>query len=250
MADAGPPAASKAPAAAYVPPHRRGNGSEQRRPPGSGGGQRPAAPGSGASRRSRCGPFGGCQCGAASLDQMLALDKGRDCSPITVSRAQLSIYADRHAVACGECEPSLLGSAHQFCASFFHIEPTPEGGIGEVCLCAAAGGAPCPRKTVVGVGRLRAHAARAATCDGNGGSGDGPFEPSDAYVGRYSNCFTSHTPTPHLLMVDTTLTYWLTPQVRRPLLQLLPRLLRGEHARGALPVGRPRAARRPAGAAA
>ena len=66
---------------------------------------------------------------------------------------------------------SLLGSVEQFCASFFHIEPTPEGGIPEMCLSAALGGLPCPRKTVVCVARLQQQSQGAHVANGNIGMG-------------------------------------------------------------------------------
>ena len=89
-----------------------------------------------------------------------------------------SIYSDKHSV-CRQALGSnarIIGTGDQFCASFFHIEPTPEGGIEEVCLSAACGGTTCPRKTVVGVARLHA-----LDHDGNA--------TEELYVARYSNCW-------------------------------------------------------------
>ncbi|EOD31111.1 hypothetical protein EMIHUDRAFT_434394 [Emiliania huxleyi CCMP1516] len=75
--------------------------------------------------------------------------------------AQMSIYpsADGHTVV-PESGRSLLGTTAQFCSSFYHIEPTPEGDIPERCLSVAAGGPPCPRKTVICVARLQTQPRR------------------------------------------------------------------------------------------
>ncbi|KAL3914274.1 MAG: hypothetical protein SGPRY_007680 [Prymnesium sp.] len=65
----------------------------------------------------------------------------------------------------------LLGSLAQFCAAFYHIEPTVEAGLEELCLAPTR----CPRKSVACIARLqRRHAS-------------GSWE--DAYVCRYHNCY-------------------------------------------------------------
>jgi len=73
----------------------------------------------------------------------------------------MSIYpsVDGHTVV-PESGRSLLGTTAQFCSSFYHIEPTPEGDIPERCLSVATGGPPCPRKTVVCVARLQTQPRR------------------------------------------------------------------------------------------
>ena len=103
--------------------------------------------------------------------------------------SRFSVYRDGHAVTRSELtrseltrseltrSASLLGSVGQLCAAFFHVEPTPEDGIAEVCLCAAEGGAVCPRKTVVCVARVQQRDGQ-DTCAWH-----------DTYVARYSNCF-------------------------------------------------------------
>ena len=105
------------------------------------------------------------------------------------SGERFCIYTDGHAVARGSANRSFLGSLAQICASFYHIEPTPEGGIEQLCLSAACGGLPCPRKTVVCVARLRAASDADATVH------QPPTErwcsppAEDIYCARYSNCF-------------------------------------------------------------
>jgi len=93
----------------------------------------------------------------------------------------MSIYLDCHSERLsakpGE-SGGLLGGTSQFCASFFHIEPTPEADIPELCLCKDAG--VCPRKTVVGVARLQRPIGAV--------SGDEAAW-TDVYCARYSNCF-------------------------------------------------------------
>ena len=78
----------------------------------------------------------------------------------------------------------LLGNLQQFCAAFYHIEPTPEAGLKELCLAAEHGGGVCPRKTVVCIARLQARAIGADDRPSDGESGW-----RDVYVCRYSNCF-------------------------------------------------------------
>ena len=91
------------------------------------------------------------------------------------SGKRFSIFNDGHTI-CATSKPAggLLGSTSQFCASFFHIEPTPEGGIGEVCLCAECGELSCPRKTVVCVARLQRPV-----------DGEGEAAWADVYSARY-----------------------------------------------------------------
>lgn len=93
--------------------------------------------------------------------------------PCNCGRSNKQIYSDDHIFTGSNMTSTLLGTAAQFCASFYHVEPTPEGGIDELCLCVAQGGRPCPRKTVVAVARLQSTGS----------------SPEDLYVARYSNCF-------------------------------------------------------------
>ena len=88
---------------------------------------------------------------------------------------QRQIYSDGNAVERGKCQEcaGLLGSLDQFCASFYHVEATPEGDMKALCLSTACGLRPCPRKTVVAVARVQRV----------GGAHE------DVYVARYSNCF-------------------------------------------------------------
>ena len=132
---------------AYVPPHRRASAAA----PSSA----PPSSSIASSSRSANPPFSfRCSC--------------------EKSGARHAIYTDGHAIS--SCRwGSLLGGTSQFCASFYHIEPTPEGGIPELCLNAACGQQPCPRKTVVLVARLQQQKA------------DNSW--TDVYVARYSNCF-------------------------------------------------------------
>ena len=82
-----------------------------------------------------------------------------------------------HAVRQAEASTGLLGGLQQFCAAFYHIEPTPEAGLEELCLQAVHGRtAPtCTRKTVVCIARLQ-------RSDGSGGW-------LDRYTCRYVNCW-------------------------------------------------------------
>ena len=79
----------------------------------------------------------------------------------------------------------------QFCAAFYHIEPTPEDGIDEVCLSRECGGPSCPRKTVVCVARVQQTA-------------DGAWV--DTFVSRYFNCWQGASETnlhaEHFLLAD------------------------------------------------
>ena len=91
------------------------------------------------------------------------------------------IYSDGHALASkSPSESEVLGGFPQFCASFFHIEPTPEAGVGELCLGAACGELACPRKTVVGVARLQQQLEPIGT--------EIPGW-KDVYTARYFNCW-------------------------------------------------------------
>lgn len=73
----------------------------------------------------------------------------------------------------------LLGNLQQFCAAFYHIEPTPEAGLDELCL-ASRHGTTCPRKTVACIARLQ----KRVDCATTGSDGW-----SDVYTCRYVNCW-------------------------------------------------------------
>jgi len=79
-----------------------------------------------------------------------------------------------HTLALDRVRPggSLLGSLEQYCGAFWHIEATPEAGLGKMCLHSAG----CARKTVVLVARLQLAAV----------AGPGAWE--DVYIARYHNC--------------------------------------------------------------
>ena len=80
-----------------------------------------------------------------------------------------------------EPSPPLLGTVAQFCAAFYHIEPTPEDGIAELCLSRECGGPVCPRKSVVCVARVQRAAAVGARASDDAWT--------DTFVGRYFNCW-------------------------------------------------------------
>lgn len=80
-----------------------------------------------------------------------------------------------HALNAASCDgSSLLGSAHQFCAAFYHLESTPEAEQPALCLAGEAGCEACPRKTVCCVARL---------VDAAG---------AEVFTGRYHNCYRGH----------------------------------------------------------
>ena len=147
---------------AYVPPHRRGGGAAP-------DGEAYAAPRPDWRRADR-------QRGATK-ERPFGLADPAACACDKKGDARYCIYINGHSFAKGGSgggggSQSLLGTSAQFCASFFHIEPTAEGGIDELCLSAACGGLPCPRKSVVCVLRLQ------DTARGE-----------DVFVARYSNCW-------------------------------------------------------------
>ena len=70
---------------------------------------------------------------------------------------------------------SLLGTAREFCAAFYHLEDTPEAGIQEFCLHTSCGGRDkCARKDVVCIASLQQRSDQ---------------EWRDMYTARYHNCF-------------------------------------------------------------
>ena len=81
----------------------------------------------------------------------------------------------------------LLGGVRQFCAAFWHIEPTTEAGLTERCLHAARGGTACARKTVVCVSRLQERTPAPSGAGSSAGS-DSPHRWRDLYTARYANC--------------------------------------------------------------
>eukprot|EP00966_Prymnesium_polylepis_P215801 4996890-Prymnesium_polylepis.1 len=103
-----------------------------------------------------------------------------------------------HAVRLEPGRP-LLGSLAQFCAAFYHIEPTPEAGLGELCLAAAEGRATCARKTVACLARLqrRVDVTAAVPDDVAHENGDDTAREHDdddggwrdVYTCRYANCW-------------------------------------------------------------
>jgi len=145
---------------AYVPPHRRKPPGEAA-PPARGSAAAPAGNGS-----RRTASHGGWRPPASQPLRCLCHQ-----------RYQL-FPGGPHALSLDratECSAqSLLGGVDQFCAAFYHIEPTAEADEPELCLGAAAGCEPCPRKTVCCVARLL------------GGGGE------ELHVGRYVNCFRGH----------------------------------------------------------
>ncbi|KAL1526477.1 hypothetical protein AB1Y20_015187 [Prymnesium parvum] len=131
---------------AYVPPHLRG---------------RPAAP---PPPHSSCG----CAPSARVLSTPPPPPQACRCSPNS------GVFAAAHAQPLRAAEP-LLGGVAQFCAAFYHIEPTAEAGLAELCLARRQGLGACARKSVACVARLQRRA--------EGGAWE------DVYTCRYSNCF-------------------------------------------------------------